>query len=192
MGPDSLRRLAWMILALCVIGGCAVTPDMRPTYVRKLAEPPVQPFTSIALVFLPIRRPMERSAAAEYDRKWLAPEAWRLPFFRRLERNFAHNGISLAVFDAGVAGRTVIEPDRLQIRIGPQATISGDGGLGFAMRGEAENRGARYVAFTFEMILGRRPDQEADRQTYLILNALRDVGLIEPPAAGADYALAPR
>lgn len=177
--------------ALLLAAGCAVTPDLRPSYVRKLADPPAQPFTSIVIVFMPIARPANREMASEYDRLWRDPKKWREPFFQRLRSNFGHNGIDLTVFDASVPGRVQIEPTMLQVRMTAESVILDSGWIRFTMRGEASNRDTHYAAFNRELYLQRSPERSADRETYLILNTLRDLGLIKSPAAGKDYGVAP-
>lgn len=193
MNSNALRRAASAALAaaLLALGGCAVTPDTRPAEVRQLAAAPAEPFTSITLVFMPVQRPAGRDMARVYDETWRQPEAWREGFFRRLERNFAHNGLELRVFDVAAGGRVTIEPHMLQLRMHAESIILEKTWMRFAMRGEAMHRQTPHLAWYELMYLVRWPEREADRQTYLILNALRDARLIKAPADGGDYKLAP-
>jgi hypothetical protein len=176
---------------LLVVAGCAVTPDMQPQYSRKLAEPPAQPFSSVVLVFMPVKRPDERAMAQVYEATWRDPAVWREPFFRRLERNFEHNGIAMKVFDAGRSGSITIAPSQLDLRLSVQHYSLQSNWLSYGIRAEASNRATRYLAMEEVMALQRSPESAADRMTYLILNALREAKLIPPPVKGDTYTLAP-
>lgn len=183
-------RACLLGLALLGLAGCAVTPDARPQYARKFADAPAQPFRSVVLVVMPVTAPPPPMAAA-YEKHWRSPQSWREPFFRRLERNFEHNGIALKVFDASRSGSIQITPAMLDLRLSVQNFSLRENWLSFGIRVEASNRGTRYMALEDQLTVGGSPESAADRQTYLLLNALRDAGLIPPPPAGGDYTLAP-
>lgn len=171
---------------LLAMAGCAITPGMRPRYLRQV-KPAERTFDSIVLVFM--RLPP--GPAATYTVRWGDVEGWRQPFFRRIEQNFASNGLRVKVFDAGVAGSTTIEPADLQVRLAAEGLAILANGYSYSMRVDASNRDTRYLTFSDDLYMRRFPDTEADRMTWLILNSLRDGGLIKPPADGDSYVLAP-
>jgi hypothetical protein len=187
----TMTRRMLACAALLLAAGCAVTPGMRPNHVRPVNPAPAQPFSSIVLVMMPVGRPAGGEMRVVYDATWRDPETWRQGFYRRLEKNFAHNGLSLTIFDAAVPGRVKIEPTQLQVRVTAETIMLEKTWMRFSVRYDASVRDTRHASFIDTLQLQRWPEREADRQTYLILNALWDTGLVAPPADGKAFALAP-
>jgi hypothetical protein len=192
--PKLTRRTLTLALfgaALLTIG-CSTTK--RPLSVRVHTGAPPQPFTSVAVLLMPVSRP-ERTRPAmidAYDRLWRTPTAWREPFARRLVQNFAVNGLALQVIDVGAGTRATVTPDTLLVQMTPKAIWHREKGTSIAMHVEATNRKVAYLDYEADLWL-QPPEDEADLQTYLILNTLGDGGLVQrPPEGVVSYRLAPR
>lgn len=175
---------------LLALAGCAVSPDMKPRYLRQLASPPATTFESVVLVFAPVPRPGDRTQQSVYDKTWGNVAEWRQPLFRRIERNFARNGLRVKVVDGGAASMTLESTD-LRVHLSPEGITVGGTGLAYGIRGDASSRGTRHLTFSDDLQMQRSPEREADRLTWLILNSLRSGLLIKAPEDGSGYKLAP-
>jgi hypothetical protein len=163
---------------------------MKPRYLRQLAPPPAKTFESVVLVFTQVPRPGDRTQQSVYDSTWANVTEWRQPLFRRIEQNFARNGLRVKLVE-GAAAPMVLESADLQVYLSPEGITVGGTGLAYGIRGDVSSRGTRHLTFSDDLQMQRSPEREADRLTWLILNSLRSGLLIKAPEDGSGYKLAP-
>ncbi len=176
--------------ALLALPGCAVSPAMKPRYLRQLAPPPATPLESVVLVFTQVPRPGSGSQQSIYDSTWGNVAHWRQPLFRRIEQNFTHNGLRAKVVERATGAITGGSAD-LEVLLSPEGMTFGGIGMAYGLRGDATSRGTRHLTFSDDLQMQRSPEREADRLTWLILNSLRSSLLIKAPEDGSGYKLAP-